>query len=96
MMMMLPDALPHKKIIVFVTGLLEIVAAFGLLFPDTRAVISSFLLVFFVCILPANINAALKKIDHEKASHHGKDVKYLWVRVPLQLLFMLWVWYFGF
>lgn len=96
MMMMLPNALPHKKNIVFVTGIIEIVAAIGLLIPETRAITSSFLLVFFVCILPANIHAAMKKIDHEKASHLGKDIKYLWVRIPLQVFFMAWVWYFGY
>jgi len=96
MMMMLPNGLPYKKTIVFGTGVLEILAAIGLLLPDARSLTSSFLLVFFVCILPANISAALRKIDHEKATTQGKDVKYLWIRVPLQLIFMIWVWYFGY
>ncbi|MEI9807832.1 MAG: hypothetical protein WDO16_08115 [Bacteroidota bacterium] len=53
------------------------------------------LIIFFIIILPVNINAAIHKVNMEKANHTGNEVNYLWFRIPLQLLFILWVWYFG-
>jgi uncharacterized membrane protein len=63
--------------------------------PSLRYVTSVLLIIFFICILPANINAAIKKIDYEKGTYDGKGINYLWFRVPLQVFFILWVWYFG-
>jgi len=53
------------------------------------------LIVFFVLMLPANINAAVKKIDYEKGTYTGSGPLYLWFRVPLQVLFIAWVWFFA-
>jgi uncharacterized membrane protein len=53
------------------------------------------LIVFFLSILPANVNAAIKRIDYQKGTSTGKGVQYLWFRVPLQLFFIGWVYYFG-
>jgi uncharacterized membrane protein len=95
MVMMLPDFVPYKKSIVFLTGVLEFVAAIGLLVAATRHMTSLFLMFFFIMVLPANINAAIKKVDFQKADHSGKGIDYLWFRIPLQIVFFLWVWYFG-
>ena len=61
MTMMLPDFIPFKKEIVYVTGLIEILAAIGLLIPLYRHLASVLLIIFFILILPANIYAAFKK-----------------------------------
>jgi hypothetical protein len=45
--------------------------------------------------LSANINAAIHKVDYEKATYEGPGISYLWFRIPLQLLFIAWVAYFG-
>ena len=95
MTMMMPDVVPFKKELVLLTGFIEIAAAIGLMFPAMRHVTSILLIIFFICILPANINAAIKKIDYEKGTYDGKGINYLWFRVPLQVFFILWTWYFG-
>ncbi len=95
MTMMLPDFIPFKKEIVYATGLIEILAAIGLLIPSYRHLTSVLLIIFFILILPANIYAALKKIDYQKGTYEGNDINYLWFRIPLQIVFILWVWYFG-
>jgi len=95
MMMMLPDFIPFKKIIVYFSGLIEIVAAIGLLIPLYRYITSVLLILFFICILPANIHAALKKIDYQKGTYEGSGINYLWFRIPLQIFFIAWVWFFG-
>jgi len=95
MMMMLPDPIPFKKEIVYVTGLIEIMAAIGLLIPSWRYLTSVLLIIFFVLILPANVYAAIKKVNYQRGSYDGDNINYLWFRIPLQILFIGWVWYFG-
>lgn len=95
MEMMLPDFIPAKKQMVIITGLIEIAAAIGLLIPSTIKITGILLIIFFLLILPANIYAASKKVDFEKANYNGKDVQYLWFRVPLQILFIAWVYWFA-
>jgi uncharacterized membrane protein len=48
-----------------------------------------------VLILPANIQAAIKRIDYQKGTTDGPGVNYLWFRVPLQILFITWVYLFA-
>lgn len=95
MTMMLPDFIPFKKEVIYGTGLIEILAAIGLLIPSYRHLTSVLLIIFFVLILPANIYAAIKKIDYQKGTYDGNEINYLWFRVPLQIFFIGWVWYFG-
>ena len=95
MAMMLPDFIPAKKLMVVFTGFIEILAAIGLLIPSTIKITGILLIVFFVLILPANIYAAIKKVDLEKANYNGNGLNYLWFRIPLQLLFIGWVYCFA-
>lgn len=96
MSMMIPKIIPCKTLLVYLTGIIEIAAAVGLLIPSLRHATAIMLIIFFVCILPANINAAINKVDFEKGTNHGSGLNYLWFRVPLQVLFIGWVWYFGY
>jgi len=95
MSMMLPRTIPFKKAIVYLTGFIEIAAAIGLLMPQLRHITSILLIIFFVVILPANIYAAMHKVDYQKGTNDGNDTNYLWFRIPLQVFFIGWVWYFG-
>jgi uncharacterized membrane protein len=42
-------------------------------------------------LLPANIKAAKEHIDYQKGNFEGSGLKYLWFRMPLQILFILWI-----
>jgi uncharacterized membrane protein len=90
MAMMLPPFIPYKTEIVYLTGIIEIAAAVGLLIPNLREITAWLLIAFFVLILPANIYAAVKQIDYQKATFEGNGLTYLWFRVPLQILFIIW------
>lgn len=90
MEMMLPVFIPYKKQMVYLTGIIEIAAAIGLFIPGLSVMTGWLLIVFFVQILPANIYAAVKNIDYQKADTQGNGLRYLWFRVPLQLLFIVW------
>jgi uncharacterized membrane protein len=91
MSMMLPDFIPHRIKLVHLTGLFEILAAIGLLLPDFKTITGWLLIAFFVLVLPANIYAALKHVHYQKATFDGPGLVYLWFRIPLQFLFILWV-----
>ena len=93
MAMMLPDFIPLKREVVYATGILEIAAAMGLLVPGYRVVTAYLLILFFVLILPANIRAALQHIDYQQATLEGNGPAYLWFRIPLQILFILWTYF---
>ena len=95
MTMMLPDFLPFKETIVYLTGVIEIAAAIGLLLPAWRTTTAWLLIVFFILILPANIIAAVRHVNIEKGTLDGPGISYLWFRIPLQLLFIVWVCWFS-
>ena len=96
MMMMLPAFIPFKQEVIILTGLLEILAAITLLIPRSQKLTSILLIIFFIVLLPANIHAALNQVNLQTADFTGNGTSYLWFRVPLQLLFIAWVWYFGY
>ena len=91
MVMMLPEFVPFKTAIVYLTGLIEISAAAGLLIPRLRLTTGWLLIAFFILILPANIMAALNHVDYQSGTYNGPGPAYLWFRVPLQILFIGWV-----
>ncbi len=90
MVMMMPEFIPYKREIVYFTGVIEILAAIGLLLPNVRVHAAWLLILYFVLLLPANINAAIKHIDYQKGNFEGSGLNYLWFRVPLQVLFIIW------
>ncbi|MBL6446001.1 hypothetical protein JMN32_06755 [Fulvivirga sp. 29W222] len=88
---MLPNFLPYKSELVFLTGLLEIGFAIGLLLPRFQQITGWVLIIFFVLILPSNIKAALERINYQTGEPDGPGPSYLWFRVPMQLLLIAWV-----
>ena len=86
---LVPKPFPYPRQIIFVTGILEILGAIGLLIPQLRTAAGICLAILFVAMFPANINAALKKVPLR-----GKPATPLWLRLPMQMLFIalaLWV-----
>lgn len=94
MMMMLPQRMPAKKEIIWITGIIEILFAIGILISPTAQLTGILLIVFFVTILPSNISAAVRHVNYEKADYTGKGPEYLWFRVPFQLLLIGWIYFF--
>ncbi|MXV52258.1 hypothetical protein GS399_14870 [Pedobacter sp. HMF7647] len=90
MVMMIPPPVPFKPLMVYVTGIIEIIAAVTLHVPELRTITGWLLILFFIVLLPANSYAASKQINMEKATYDGPGLKYLWFRVPLQLFFIAW------
>lgn len=93
MVLMLPDFIPLKKEIIYVTGLLEVMGAFGLFIPSISRLTGILLIVFFILILPTNIYASMRHLNYETATFDGKGTEYLWFRIPFQLLLIGWTYY---
>lgn len=92
MVAMMPDALPAKREMVYFTGVVELAAVVGLLWKKTAWLASVLLIVFFIAVLPANIAGSLKAVEFGGMEY---GPVYLLFRIPLQIFFILWVWYFG-
>ena len=90
MKLMIPCFIPFKTEIVYLTGIIEIMAAIGLLIPQFRVLSAWLLILFFVLLLPANIKAAIEHVNFEKGTYDGKGLNYLWTRIPLQIIFIIW------
>lgn len=91
---MLPDFVPFRMQLIYLTGLIEIAAAIGMFIPEFKKVTGILLIIFFILILPANIYAAIKHLNYETGNTDGKGLSYLWFRIPFQLLLIWWVYYF--
>ncbi|MDI1243736.1 MAG: DoxX family protein [bacterium] len=89
---LMPDVVPAKRELVYFTGVCELLAVPGLLLSKTSRLTSIVLIVFFVLILPANIAGSLKQVQFGGMEY---GPWYLLFRIPLQILFICWVWYFG-
>lgn len=94
MAMMIPPFIPFRTALVYSTGVAEIIFGLLLLFPTHRFNAGACLILFFMLILPANIYAAIHRIDLEKGTATGPGPSYLWFRIPLQLFFIAWVVFF--
>jgi uncharacterized membrane protein len=90
MEMMLPDFIPSKTEVVYLTGIIEIAAAIGLFIPNLRMTTAWLLIVFFLLILPANIYASIRQVDIQNGTFEGNGLTYLWFRIPIQILFIVW------
>jgi len=85
---MVPPSLPRPDLLVFFTGVMELAGAAGLLFETTRFWAACGLILLMLAMLPANINAARRGIELR-----GRRPTPLWIRVPMQILFIAWAWY---
>lgn len=93
MALMIPKIIPFKKQIVYITGIVEIMGAFALLFPKLTRPTAWFLIVFLIIMLPANIYGAIHQVDYQNATYHGKGLNYLFLRIPLQVSYILWLYF---
>ena len=91
MSMMIPQFIPFKENFVYLTGIFEILLAIGLLIPKLKVLSGWALIVFLLLMLPANIYASLNNVNYQKGTFNGHGIIYLWFRIPLQILFIIWV-----
>ncbi len=91
MALMIPDFIPYRLELVYLTGIIEAAAAIGLLIPKYQYKTGWFLIVFLVLLLPFNIYACINHVNIKTATFDGDGLNYLLFRVPLQAFFIGWV-----
>jgi len=91
MAQMLPPWIPARVGIIYLTGVFEFVVAAGFCFRRFRRLTGWIAATMLVLFFPANIYAA---IDHVPQGGHVWGPVYLLIRAPLQLIIVLWVYWF--
>ena len=83
----IPAVLPAPRALVYISGVAEIIGALGTMHPRTRRAAGWFLIATLVVVYPANVYMALEPDRFSSIPQWA-----LWARLPLQFLFVYWVW----
>jgi len=84
----MPPYLPAARLLVWVSGVFEILGGLGVLIESTRRLAGVGLIALLVAVFPANLHMALHTEDFSDVPPWG-----LYVRLPVQLLLVAWVWW---
>jgi uncharacterized membrane protein len=82
-----PDALPRKRELVYVSGVAELAGAAGVLPDRTRRAAGWWLIATLIAVFPANVNMAVNADRFRSVPE-----PLLWARLPVQGLLIAWVW----
>lgn len=85
---MVPNWVPRPRAVVLLTGICEILGAIGLLLPSLQHVAGVGLILFFFAVFPANVRATRAGV-----TLRGKPATPLWLRTPMQILFIVLTWW---
>jgi uncharacterized membrane protein len=85
----MPSYLPLHRELVYLSGALEILGGMGMLSKRTRSAAGIGLVLLLLAVWPANLQMLL---DARAADKPSWWIVFLWARLPLQLLLILWVW----
>jgi uncharacterized membrane protein len=85
---MIPAYFPQALLIVYITGVLELLGAVGLMLPQFRGLAGICLIALLSGMFVANVNAAQKGV-----TLRGKPPTPLWLRAPMQVLFIALLWW---
>ena len=86
---MIPPYLPRPLFLVYLSGAFEVVLGVALLFPRCRKMAAWGIIALLLAIFPANIHMA---VNPELFPDYTPVM--LWARLPLQLVFVVWAfWY---
>ena len=86
-----PAVLPARLTLVYVSGFFEIAGGLGLLHPRTRRAAAWGLIALYIAVFPANVNMA---VNHLPLGDAPVSPVLAWVRLPFQLLFIAWAWWY--
>jgi uncharacterized membrane protein len=85
---MIPPPLTGALSVIYLTGLLQIAGAIGLLLTRTRRMAGLGLFLLLVALFPANVYAALNDV-----SFRGEPPTGIWLRALIQAVFIAVVWW---
>jgi uncharacterized membrane protein len=83
----MPPYFPLPQLLVAVSGVAEITGGIGLLLRPVRRPAAWGLIALLIAVFPANIYM----VQHPGQFHFAPWI--LWARLPLQAVFIAWVWF---
>ncbi|HET7237934.1 MAG TPA: hypothetical protein VFI76_02835, partial [Terrimicrobiaceae bacterium] len=91
MAQMIPPSVPQRRVLIQISGVFELAMAILVLaWPNSRLV--GFVMIgFLIAVFPSNVYAAMRRVEF---GGHSAGPRYLILRAPLQLLLILWVYWF--
>lgn len=81
-----PDQLPARRELVYASGVAEIAGGLAVLHPRTRRLGSLWSIATLLAVFPANVHMAL----HPERYRVPGGRRSLYLRLPVQLLFIAW------
>lgn len=90
LILMLPDFMPFPEVIIYITGIIEIILAVGLIYPTTRHLSGILIAIYLIAVLPANIYKAVNMVE---ISGTLSNDTMSWVRIFFQPIFIIWALY---
>lgn len=88
-----PASLPDPTLLVYLSGVAEIMAGLGLLWARTRMLAAYGLIALYIAVFPANVNMALNEI--QLTADGTMPTWAMWARLPLQGLIIWIAWWVG-
>jgi uncharacterized membrane protein len=83
----MPRYVPAHTELVYASGVAEMLGAAAIMYPKTRRVGGYFSIAVLVAIFPANVHMAMNPDEYPNIPEWA-----LYARLPLQALFIYWVW----
>jgi uncharacterized membrane protein len=88
----MPPWIPYHRACVLVSGVAEIAGGLGLILERTRRAAAWGLLALLIAVFPANLWMAFTETCPRGLECTPLS---LWLRLPFQLIFAVWIWYVG-
>ena len=85
---MIPSGFPAPLLLVYITGIFELLGAAGLLVSRVKVLAGTCLIVLLIAMFLANVNAAKMGV-----TLRGKPATPLWLRTPMQVFFIALLWW---
>lgn len=86
----MPDYLPFHEVIVYASGVLEIVLGVLLVISKTTRKAALGIIILFIAIFPVNINMYLNHENFPEMSENS-----LLIRLPIQLVLIAWAYIYA-
>lgn len=87
-----PKYLPAPLALVYISGFFEILGGVGLLIPATRSWAAWGLIALYIAVFPANVYMLTDDVSLDPNKPIPRWA--LWLRLPFQLVFIAWAYWF--
>jgi uncharacterized membrane protein len=92
MMQMLPSFVPARRALIYISGAVEVLFGIAVLAIPGPFYVGLCIIGYLIVIFPSNIYAARQRISF---GGHSIGPRYLFARLPLQLLLICWTYWFA-